>query len=67
MDNNHDDLHNVVVAVEEVAADNNHDALHDVAVVEEAAAAADNNDGDVPNLFCRDVRFRSHGLEYTCL
>ena len=65
-DYNRDALQDVVAVEEVVAADNNRDALRDVAAVEEAAAA-DNSDGDVPTLFCRYVRFRSRGREYTCL
>lgn len=60
-DYNRDALQDVV-AVEVAAVADNRDALRDV-----EAVAADNSDGDVPNLFCRYVRFRSRGREYICL
>lgn len=66
VDNNRDALQDVAVAAVVVAVDNNRDALRDAAV-EEVVAAADNNDGDVPNLFCRDVRCLFRGQEYTYL
>ena len=65
-DNNRDALQDAVAEVVAAVADNNRDALRNAVVVEEVAAA-DNSDDDVPNLFCRDVRFRSRGQEYTCL